>query len=123
MLKALSAEPKAQELLAKVERPDDQDGEICVYADIARQLGYDITEADLKDYIAKKEDLVAARTKEAEAEIKELPDEVLEQVAGGKKEHDECKDTYRDYENCWAKDGCDFALIWYGDYHCYRYMI
>ena len=120
MLKALSADPKAQELLAKIGRPEDQNGEICIYADIARQLGYDITEADLKDYIEKTADLVAARTKEAEAGIKELPDEVLEKVAGGQKEHDKCKDTYRNYENCWITDGCDQIFVMYSDYVCHK---
>ena len=118
MIKALSADPKAQELLANAVQPEDQEGEISVYADVARQLGYDITEADLKDYIEKTADLVAERTKEAEAGIQELSDEVLEKVAGGK-DHNSCKDTYKDRENCWVNDGCDNVYNMYSDYVCH----
>ena len=119
IMKALSADPKAQELLANAPQPDDQDGEIRVYAEIARQLGYDITEAELKAFMEKTAASVAARTEEAAADIQELPDEVLDQVAGGgDARHLNCKYSFEDKENCWFKDGCDNVFQLYDDYVC-----
>ena len=120
IIQAITTDPKAQELLNSVAQPEDIDSEVCVYADIAKQLGYDITEEDLKVYLERLADSLIVRTEEAAAGIQELPNETLEQVAGGKKEHDDCKDTYRDYENCWLNDGCDLVYNDYNNYVCHN---
>jgi len=120
-LETMNSDPKAGELLKGYEAPADQAGEYRIYAEIASKLGYDITEEDLKTYLAKTAELMAGRTEESAAGIKELPDEVLDQVAGGKKDHDSCKDTYQDRENCWINDGCDSINNMYSDYICHIY--
>jgi len=119
ILVAIAADPKAQELLESTPKPEDQEAEIRVYADIAAKLGYDITEEELKAYLEKAAGLMAGRTEESAAAIKELPDDVLDKVAGGKKDNDKCKDTYRDYENCWVNDGCDNVYHDYPHYLCH----
>ena len=53
------------------------------------------------------------------AGIRELPDEALDEVAGGK-DNPACKSTYQDYENCWYDDGCDNIFQIYDEYICHR---
>ena len=119
-INAIATDPKAKELLKGTAQPEDLDAEIRIYADIARQLGYDVTEEELKAYLEKFTGPLKERTEEAVAGIQELPDETLEHVAGGTKEHDNCKDTYRNYENCWVNDGCDSIYHKYSDYVCHK---
>lgn len=44
----------------------------------------------------------------------------LEAVAGGKSDHEECLDTFKNKENCWYNDGCDHIFNAYDDYICKR---
>ena len=120
IIEAMEADPKVQELLKDTPQPENQETEIRVYADIAAQLGYDITEEDLKTYLENTSMIIAGRTEEAAGDIQELPDDVLDKVAGGKKDHESCMDTYRDYENCWYNDGCDLFFRHYHDYICHK---
>ena len=119
ILEALQSDPRAQELIKAVERPEDIDGELRIYAEVASELGYDITSEELKDYMEKAAALTTQKTETAASQIEELPDEVLDKVAGGKKDHDTCKDTYKDKENCWVNDGCDNIFNKYDDYVCH----
>ena len=49
----------------------------------------------------------------------ELPEELLEKVAGGVVIPEEkCKDTFKDKENCWFNDGCDYTINSYNTYKC-----
>ena len=118
-IEAMAADPKVQELLEGTPKPEDQEGEIRVYADIAAQLGYDITEEDMKTYLEKASELIAGRTDEASNGIIELPDEFLDKVAGGGKDYPTCLDTYKTRENCWHNDGCDWIYHHYVDYLCH----
>ena len=119
-INAITKDPRAQEILKDIPQPEDQEAEIKVYADISAQLGYDITEEDLKAYLEKTSEIIVGRTEEATADIQELPDDVLDKVAGGKKDHDNCKDTFKDRENCWINDGCDNFYNNYDNYVCHR---
>ena len=118
-LETMQSDPKAAELLQGYEAPADQDGEIRIYAEIATRMGYDINEGDLKAYLKKRAEIIKDRTEESATGIKELPDDVLEKVAGGKKDHSDCKYTYKDRENCWFKDGCDNIFQFYNKYKCH----
>ena len=120
LLEAMQNDSNALELLKGFDAPQDQDGEIKAYAEVAQKLGYDISEADLKTYLDRAENRMQQKTEEASSIIQELPDEALERVAGGKKDHSECKDTYRDYENCWVNDGCDVVYHHYKNYVCHK---
>ena len=115
-LETMKSDPKAGELLKGYEAPADQAGEIRIYAGIASKLGYEITESDLETYLNNTADIMQKKTEEAAADILELPDDVLDRVAGGNKEHKSCQDTY---ENCWVNDGCDNIYHVYKDYVCH----
>ena len=41
-------------------------------------------------------------------------------VAGGVVMPHDCKDTFKDEENCWFNDGCDKTINKYPDYRCKR---
>ena len=73
-----------------------------------------------KDLLAYIEKTVADRKEKTEAlaqEIQKLDDSELEKAAGGK-DHDECKDTYKNRENCVYNDACDLVYQWYPGYIC-----
>ena len=119
-LETLKNDPEAAKLLKGYETSADQAGEFRIYAEIASQLDYDITEEELKAYMEEAAAFTAEKTEEAAAQIEELSDDVLDGVAGGK-EHKNCKDTYRNYENCWITDGCDQIYVMYDDYLCHKH--
>ena len=118
ILDALTADPKTQELLKARPEPASAEEAIRAYAEIAAELGFDVTESDLQSYLEKTEKMCKARTEATASRIELLDDDVLDQVAGGK-DHDSCKDTYKDKENCWFNDGCDHIYHSYSDYICH----
>ena len=81
-------------------------------------MGFSISESEIADGIKGMIEEQKASTAEAEESVKELDLDVLENVAGGKAEHAECMDTYKDKENCWYEDGCDMVFYGYKDYIC-----
>ncbi len=107
----------SSELMKGMEAPCNQDEEIKAYAELAGKLGYDITESDLKEYLNWASNRMQQKTEEASSQIQKLSDEILDKVAGGK-DHDDCKDTYKDSENCWFNDGCDNVINYYDEYVC-----
>ena len=119
VLDSLSTDPQAQELLAKISEPDSLEARIRVYVNIAEELGYDLTEQELSDYLSVRENEVRASTEAAAEEIRKLRYDELAGVAGGGS-HSECKDTYKDKENCWFNDACDIAIHHYKGYQCHR---
>ena len=58
-----------------------------------------------------------AATEANVAKLEKLPDGELTQIAGGKGDPD-CKDTYKNRENCWSNDGCDVVYHDYDNYIC-----
>lgn len=87
-------------------------------ADVAAHFGYEVTKEELAEAIRSKEEALKAAAAETEAGIRKIPLDDLDQVAGGKKEHEECEDTFKNFENCWWEDGCDVALNVYPRYIC-----
>ena len=54
----------------------------------------------------------------AKDEIENLSEQELAEVAGGKG-HSDCRDTFKDRENCWVNDGCDHIYEDYRGYLCH----
>lgn len=111
IIEKMRKDPKVVELLKECEEQKD---EFAAYAEIADKLGYDVTAEDLKSFLEETSRRIAGKTDDV---ITQLPDEELKVVAGGK-DHNECKDTYMDKENCWYNDGCDVIYHMYNDYIC-----
>ena len=119
-IEQINSDPDVQELLKNRPKGDNREDEIKVYTGLAAQLGYTFTEADLKEAVEEKRNLRMEKTEEAAAGIEELSDEVLDRVAGGK-DHQECKNTYKDREDCWRSDSCDWIVNLYDNSICAWY--
>lgn len=100
-------EERAQALLATYEKPDSEEGVCRIYAEIAAQLGVEITTQQIAAYLA--QDRASG----------ELDDEELAQLTGGG-DHAACKQSFKDKENCWWKDACDLINSKYDGYQCKR---
>ncbi len=117
----LNTDPKAQELLQDCAKPEKPEDVLKAYVDIAGKLGISLTEEDIKNHMEEEKAAVKSRTESAVSQIEELPDDALDAVAGGKGERSDCKNTYKDKENCWFNDGCDNVYHLYDDYLCAWY--
>ncbi len=117
-LEEIKGKPEIVQKLKGMEPAKNMEEKLKVLLGIARENGYEISEEDLKDYLAGKESARQEKTDAQIAEIENMADEELAVVAGGVKENEECKDTYRDKENCWVNDGCDAVLQRYEGYEC-----
>ena len=115
ILDKLMKDPKAEELLKEYDKSKDRSA---VYAEIAKKLGYELSEADLKDYIGQCEKAVKSQTKASIETIEQLSDEDMIKVAGGG-DKSTCLYTYKDRENCWWNDGCDTFYTLYEYYKCH----
>ena len=119
-IEQIKSDPDAQELLKKYPKGSSREDEIKAYTEIAGQLGYTFSEAELKEAVDEKRKLRMEKTEETASQIQELSDEVLDQVAGGK-DHKECKNTYKDREDCWKSDSCDWIVNLYDGSICAWY--
>jgi len=117
-LKALKEHESAEEMIRKYPEPETAEDRIRIYAQIAGEMGHDVSEEDLKEYVAAKEKHLREKAEAASEEIQELPADDLSSVAGGKG-HSNCKDTYKDKENCWVNDACDIVNHHYKGYQCH----
>ncbi|MBR2779184.1 MAG: hypothetical protein IKD85_03330 [Firmicutes bacterium] len=115
----LKTDPTARELIKNTPKPNNEEERPAVYEELAGKLGLDLTKEDFIRAAKDGELKQKARTENAAEKILELPDDALDQVAGGKKDHDSCKDTFRDKEDCWYNDGCDTVFHSYKNYVCY----
>ena len=84
-------------------------------------MGYSLSEKEIADGIKAMAEKQKACTEMAEESVSELDLNALENVAGGKADHEECLDTYKDKENCWYNDGCDMIFNGYSDYICKKH--
>lgn len=108
-----------REQLKDVGNLKDPEEIISAYIDLAGKMGITLTEEDVAVILEEEGKSRRRRTETAAAQIMELPDEELELVAGGNREHSTCEDTYRNEENCWVYDGCDIVNTHYEDYQCH----
>lgn len=115
----LRTNPKAAELLKGKDKPKSSDELVKVYAEIAKELGFDLSEDDLKKGIKALEEEQNVKTGQAKESAQELDESELEKVAGGR-DADDCIYSFQDKENCWIQDGCDLLQVTYPHYICKR---
>ena len=118
-IEAMLRDPRTGELLSGCAEPESLEAACAIYAEAARKLGLELDAADFEAYFRRAEQACRARTEEAASALRELPDDELELVSGGKKDHKNCRETYQDREDCWIKDGCDMVNVEYDDYICH----
>lgn len=114
----LNTDPEAQKLLKGCPKPENPEEVLTAFAELAEKYEISLSKEDFQNFLVEEEKAMESRTEAAVSQIQELPDEALDAVAGGG-DHADCKYTFRDHENCWLKDGCDFAFRQYDDYGCY----
>lgn len=99
---------EAKAILAETEKPETEEETVKSYAEIAEKLGVELTVEEINEYF------------DSKSASGELDDSELSQLTGGAnvKENSACSNTYKNKENCWLSDGCDFAIKKYDDYMC-----
>ena len=118
-LEALRTADKAREILAQA-KPESEENTISAYAQVARAMGFSLSEKEIADGIRARAEQQKAGTAKAQEAVQALDLDDLEAVAGGKSDHEECLDTFKNKENCWYNDGCDHIFNAYDDYICKR---
>ena len=93
--------------------------ELDAYVVIAKQVGLDFTVEEIAAVIEERAQEQLAKTEASIAKLEKLPDENFSQIVGGKGDPD-CKDTFKNKENCWHNDGCDVVYHYYDTYICKR---
>ena len=86
LLEAIKSDPKAQELLQGVSEPKSEEDMIRLCAEIAPKLGFDVTEADIREAVAA---MSRERMEKTAADVEKLPDDDVAQAAGGALWHNE----------------------------------
>ena len=113
ILKEMKADPKAKELFEGMEKPTSPDEAISAYAQIAEKLGYGITTEDIRGAIEQEEDERKARTDKVVADMQELKDDDVENVAGGIQPDIilKCgKAMQAVFDICWKNDVCSISV-------------
>jgi len=118
ILEEIRKNPKATDFLKGKEPARTPEEAGTLWASAAAELGHSITAEDIEEYIRIAEAELKQKAQAAGDEIKSLSEDELKEVAGGKS-HSDCKDTYKDRENCWINDGCDIINNHYSDYKCH----
>ena len=83
-LRELGTNEKAQKLLQSKEAPKSKDDIIKAYAEVATELGEELSPEDVAIAVEEIETEIRQKTKAASSDIAELEDEDVENVAGGK---------------------------------------
>ena len=110
-LRELGTNEKAKELLQGREEPKNEDEAIKAYAEVAAELGEDISPEEIAIALKEIEAEIHQKTESVSETIEELNDDDVENVAGGKR-NSGCgrpqADKARDKpEECWFNDKCD----------------
>ena len=82
-LRELRTNEKAKELLQGMERPKNRDDAIKAYAEVAKELGEDISPEDFAEALEEIEAEIHQRTEAVSSDMQELEDDDLGDVAGG----------------------------------------
>ena len=110
-LETLRTDPKAQELIQALGRPQSEKDSVAGYYAVAKKLGFDIPK---KEFVqGMKEIALEQKAKSEEAARVALSDSELENVAGGVEGIMGCNSTYNDNEWCWISDSCNFLITDY----------
>ena len=116
-LRELRTNEKAKELLQGRERPKTKEDAIKAYAEIAAELGEDISPEDFAQALEEIEAEIHQKTKAVSADMQELKDDDLEGVAGGYWAENGCERTYSYFSSCDEVDHCYFSI---SNYDCYN---
>ena len=101
-LRELKTNEEAKELLQGRERPKTKEDAIKAYAEVAKELGEDISPEDFAEALKEIEAEIHQKTEAVSADMVELKDDDLENVAGGGNSY--C-DTF-EFEWCEENDWC-----------------
>ena len=114
-LRELGTNEKAQKLLQSKEAPKSKDDIIKAYAEVATELGEELSPEDVAIAVEEIETEIRQKTKDASSDIAELEDEDVEDVAGG--------DGW-----CWSDYWC--VVLWESpcigsseNKHCFTYQL
>ena len=118
LLEELRIDPKAQEALEKIKESKYAEEVTAILAALAKERGFEISEQDFAEAIRAAVEQRKAQTEEAAARVERLTDDDVAKAAGGKKDHSQCLDSFRNAENCWYTDGCDHNYQDYDNYIC-----
>ena len=108
-LRELRTNEKAKELLQGMERPKNRDDAIKAYAEVAKELGEDISPEDIAKALEEIEAEIHQKTEAVSADMVELEDDDVENVAGGTIE---CGEPMQRLINrfCWDNDVCSIYI-------------
>ena len=109
-LESLKNRALASELFP-TEKPKNETEALDAYVKAAEKLGFSITAEELKAEI---EENAAATAKETEDQIRKIPAEELDKVAGGGSDRQPCEVTYIEGEWCYWPDSCTYLINKYG---------
>ena len=116
--KDMMSDAKVQDCLKSKDKPESLDDLVNVVGGVALECGYPLSKDDLVVIFRDQE----KTTESAIQKVKRLSAEDLAVVAGGGPDDNSagyiCADTYKDRENCWFDDGCDYTFNWYPYYKC-----
>ena len=123
LLKKVESDPEARKKVEDLEKPADEKGVIAYYLEVAKRLGADLTEDDVREAFAERMKTQKSKTDTAVEKVEAMADDALAEVAGGRVDFDDflsdtCMDTYQQGENCWYSDGCDHYFQQYVSYVC-----
>ena len=98
---------EAKALFDCAKKPETEDERIEAYVDIAAQLGIEITKEEVLAYFDEKLN---------NSTSSEIDDDEMAHFSGGRDSR--CINSYKDRENCWWNDGCDYVTNNYIKYMC-----
>ena len=113
-VKAFFEDPKVQEAIKGRSAPTSAENAVVLFAEVAGELGYDLTAEDFKALIPKSMEELKDRTDAVIEEIGELSDEDMSKVAGG------AADQFGAAIGC-IQSACSLTLIF--DYWCDSQLI
>ena len=108
-LRELKTNEKAKELLEGRERPKNKDEALKAYAEIAAELGEDISPEEITEALKEIEAEIHQKTEAVSSDMVELEDDDVENVAGGTIE---CGEPMQRLINrfCWENDVCSIYI-------------
>ncbi len=88
-------------------KPETKEEGAKLFAGYAKKKGYDVSEQEFLEFFIESDSNVKGKSDADAGKIQALKDEELAAVAGGKKkDNDNCRNTYVQYENCVWTDEC-----------------
>lgn len=112
-LRELKTNEKAKELLQGREKPKSKEDTIKAYAEVAKELGEDIFAEDITQALEEIEAEIHQKTEAVSADMVELEDDDVEDVAGGATplpSSGGCGLTQKILDMCWENDVCSIYI-------------